>query len=211
MCNTIFGKKYRVVNDTIYRTIHLLLNLSFKENRVKIDSKNETLIKKVVKSIIITIPIVLVIIMLLSSADSIFGDIFINALEKIIISFSKIKMSTVVIKVILIILAYIYIYIYMLCLFDYIVSRYKKDEGIADTSFQIKDDFTIKMILTALNIVYLIFCYIQIKSLFLRSVEIDYAQYARQGFFQLMIVSFINLVTILIAKKVKNLIEKTVI
>ena len=57
------------------------------------------------------------------------------------------------------------------------------------------------MILTTLNIIYLVFCYIQIKSLFLKNVNINYAHYARQGFFQLMIVSIINLVTILIAKK----------
>lgn len=207
----LFNEKIRINIDYIGKILGVfIIPISFigetfgklkncLQNRVKIkiDSKNEAVIKKVVKAMIITIPIVLVIIMLLSSADSIFGDIFINALEKIIISCSKIKMSTVVIKVILTIIAFIY----MLCVFDYLISRYKKDEGIADTSFNIKDDFTIKMILTSLNIVYLIFCYIQIKSLFLRNVDIDYAQYARQGFFQLMIVSFINLVTILIAKK----------
>lgn len=178
-------------------TFEKLKNCLQDRAKIKIDSKNEALIKKVVKSMIITIPIILVIIILLASADSIFGDIFIDILEKIINAFSKMKMSTVVIKVILIILSFIY----MLCVFDYIISKYKKDEGVRDTSFQIKDDFTIKMILTALNIVYMVFCYIQIKSLFLRNVDIDYAQYARRGFFQLMIVSFINLVTIIIAKK----------
>ena len=57
------------------------------------------------------------------------------------------------------------------------------------------------MILGALNVIYLIFCYIQIKSLFMRQTNINYAEYARQGFFQLMIVSLINLYTILLAKK----------
>ena len=205
----LFNEKIRINIDYIGKILGVfIIPISFigetfgklkkcLQDRVKIDSKNEVLIKKVVKAMIITIPIVFVIIMLLSSADSIFGDIFINILEKIIIAFSKIEVLSVVIKVILIIIAFIY----LLCVFDYLISVYKKDEGVADTSFIIKDDFTIKMILTALNIVYLIFCYIQIKSLFLRKVDIDYAQYARQGFFQLMIVSFINLVTILIAKK----------
>lgn len=57
------------------------------------------------------------------------------------------------------------------------------------------------MVLIALNAIYLVFCYIQIKSLFMRNTTLNYASYARQGFFQLMAVSIINLVTILIAKR----------
>lgn len=38
----------------------------------------------------------------------------------------------------------------------------------------------------------------------MKNVDINYAYYARQGFFQLMIVSVINLVTILMAKKSQN-------
>ena len=59
-------------------------------------------------------------------------------------------------------------------------------------------------ILTILNIVYVIFCYIQISVLFMKTGNMenfDYASYARQGFFQLMAVSLINLVIILITSK----------
>ena len=38
----------------------------------------------------------------------------------------------------------------------------------------------------------------------MRNTTLNYAHYARQGFFQLMVVSIINLVTILIAKKREN-------
>ena len=38
----------------------------------------------------------------------------------------------------------------------------------------------------------------------MKNVSINYAEYARQGFFQLMIVSIINLIMILIAKKFEN-------
>jgi len=71
-----------------------------------------------------------------------------------------------------------------------------------------KDNFTIKVILGTLNVVYVVFCAIQIQSLFMKHVDINYAQYARQGFFQLMIVSLINLVMILIAKKSEKQDEK---
>lgn len=96
--------------------------------KLNIDARNEAEIKKVIKAIFITLPIVLVIIILLSSADAIFGDIFVNILEKAIRGISKIKMSTVLARVILIICAFVY----MLCFFDYITSRYKKDDEIEE-------------------------------------------------------------------------------
>ena len=173
------------------------------KSKINIDSKKQQKIKKVIKSIFITIPVVLVIIVLLSSADEIFGNIFIKSFESIIKVIGEIEISSILKRIILIIGAFTY----LLCFFDYITSRYKKDE-ITETQNKINDNFTIKMILTVLNIIYLIFCYIQIKSLFMRNVEINYAQYARQGFFQLMIVSIINLVTILMAKKNENIENK---
>ena len=57
------------------------------------------------------------------------------------------------------------------------------------------------MIITTLNIIYLVFSIIQIKALIVRDEYINYADYARQGFFQLMIISVINLIMILIAKR----------
>lgn len=109
----------------------------------------------------------------------------------------KIKISTIVIKIILMMMAFIY----FLCLFDYIVARYEIGEEQVATKKKEQDDFTIKLIIGVLNLVYFVFCIIQIKSLFMKNVGINYARYARQGFFQLMIVSIINLITILIAKK----------
>lgn len=171
--------------------------------KINIDSKKEHKIKRVIKSILITIPIVFVIIILLSSADEIFGKIFINIFEWIVTAIGKIKISSIFARIILIFLTFTY----LLCFFDFITSRYKK-EVEEEKHKKINDNFTIKMILTSLNIVYVLFCYIQIKSLFMRNLEINYAQYARQGFFQLMIVSVINLVTILIAKKNENIENK---
>lgn len=109
----------------------------------------------------------------------------------------KIKISTIVVKIIVMIIAFIY----FLCLFDYIVARYEIGEEQVATKKKEQDDFTIKLIIGVLNLVYFVFCIIQIKSLFMKKVDINYANYARQGFFQLMIVSIINLITILIAKK----------
>ena len=68
-----------------------------------------------------------------------------------------------------------------------------------------KESYTIRMMLTVLNVVYLVFCFTQIKVLFTEQ-NIKYSEFARKGFFQLMIVSLINIVMILKANN-KNLKE----
>ena len=152
------------------------------------------------KAIFITIPLVLVIIALLSSADEVFANIFKGIFNQIINVFSTINISTTFLKIIFIAIAFFY----FIGLFYYICIDYEVIDNIDKKQEKKYDNFTIKMILISLNIIYLIFCYIQIKSLFIRSTTLNYAHYARQGFFQLMIVSLINLVTILLAKKREN-------
>ena len=164
--------------------------------KINIDTAKHKKIRQIIKAICITVPIVVIIILLLSSADEIFGSIFTKIIQSIFNSLSHIQMGDFVVRLILIVCAFIY----LLCFFDYITFRYEKEDGKETTMTEVKDNFTIKVLLGTLNIIYLIFCIIQVKSLFMRDVNINYAQYARQGFFQLMIVSLINLVTILIAK-----------
>lgn len=85
------------------------------------------------------------------------------------------------------------------------------NKEIEKTSISAKfDNLTINMILTILNIIYLIFSIIQITNLFMHTnnnPNFDYSAYARQGFFQLMFVSFINFVILIIANINKQ--EKT--
>ena len=156
--------------------------------------------KKIIKAILITLPIVIVILALLSSADEVFSNIFKVMFDKIGEFFRNITIHSVVARILLTVLAFIY----FASFFYYFVYEYKEDEEIEKKDEKTNDNFTMKMILVVLNVIYLVFCYIQIKSLFLKNVNINYANYARQGFFQLMIVSIINLVTILIAKKREN-------
>lgn len=159
------------------------------------DSRKSKNTKRVLKALLITVPVVFVIIWLLSSADQVFGNIFGNILKNIIELLMKVQLSTVIEKIILTLLAFVY----FLGFFYYISSKYQVLQ--IEESNDKKDSFTIKMILAALNTIYLVFCIIQIKSLFMKNVNINYAEYARQGFFQLMLVSIINLFTVLIAKK----------
>ncbi len=207
----LIGENFNIHMDTIEKILDSFLNpLSFiaestikfidsiKEKlKVNIKTNNEEKIKKVVKAILITIPIALVIIILLATADEIFANIFKSIFRQIFNILNSIKISTSFVKIICIIIAFFY----LISLFYYICFKYKVINKIYNNQVKINDSFTIKMVLISLNIIYLVFCYIQIKSLFMRNTTLNYASYARQGFFQLMAVSIINLVTILIAKR----------
>lgn len=151
---------------------------------------------KIIKGILITIPIALFVLILLATADEIFGKIFIDTFKAIIIEISKWNLYGISLRIVAILLSFLYLaaFIYTLTL--------KYDKGEEETKqIKEKDNTTIKIILGTLNVMYLFFCIVQIKSLFIGKVNVNYSQYARQGFFQLMIVSIINIITILIAKK----------
>ena len=167
---------------------------------IKKDDEKKEKNKNIIKGLCITIPIVLVIIALLASADKTFGNIFIQIMKASLNIFSNLKISEILLKIILVICVFFYLSSFI----NNIVFKYELLEETKTDKTNNKDNTTIKMVLSALNIVYLVFCVIQIKSLFIMNNNINYAQYARQGFFQLMIVSIINLVTILIAKKSEN-------
>ena len=180
---------FRKIRDEIRNKLNL-----------KNDSENNGKNKKILKGICITIPIVIVIIVLLASADQVFGNIFIQIIKTIFKVLRNIKISGILIRMIIAICAFLYLSSFL----EYIISKYEILDKEEKEKTKNKDNTTIKILLGTLNIVYLLFCIIQIKSLFMRNVNINYAQYARQGFFQLMIVSLINLVTILIARKGEN-------
>lgn len=149
----------------------------------------------ILKSLFFTGLIVLIVLLLLVSADNEFASIFVDTISII----EKLSAPDLVIRIIYTLLLFIYISSF----FINILSKVKEEEQ--EREEKKKESFTIHMILTALNIIYIIFCFIQIKSLILVE-NIKYSEYARQGFFQLMLVSLINLVVLLKATN-KNLIE----
>ena len=210
----LLGEKFQINSDTVFMILGTFFcplgfieesTLDFidsiKENlKIDIKSKNEAKIRKFLKAVLITVPVVLIIIFLLSTADEIFADLFREAFRQILVFINGINLFNSLIKIIFIIISFFY----FMGLFYYVCLKYEviNEKEISQT--KINDDFTIKMILVSLNIIYAVFCFIQVKSLFMRNTTLNYANYARQGFFQLMIVSIINLVTILIAKKSEN-------
>ena len=178
------------IGEVIKKIIHLVRSKDNKE-----ETKGEK--HNIIKAVFFTIVIALIVIALLSSADSEFSSLFSNLL----IDLHFFSIPTLVIKFFSIIIPFFYIagfFMNMLNIDDVLEETENKE-------VKTKDGFTIYMMITALNVIYLIFCYTQIKSLF--TIEnIKYSSYARQGFFQLMIVSLINIVMILKATD-KNLKE----
>lgn len=172
---------------------------SKKENQ---NNKSDN-IKKVGKSLLIAIPVILIIIFLLSSADSVFGSIF-SEFTKAISKMLEIKTINDLLGRLLVI-AFTFVYI---AGFIIAFARSEKQEETKEKTSGIKlSDLTIKMLLVSLNIIYLLFSLIQFKYLFInagRTADFDYATYARTGFFQLMFVSFINFALLHICKKNKE-------
>ena len=157
--------------------------------------KKNTKLKRL-KSYLIVIPIFLVVLILLSSADLIFASIF----KDIIKFLDYLSFEEIVRRVIHFTLIFLFLGAFLLYL--------KKEKGnVPSTSTGIKvEDFTIKLLLTLLNGTYIVFNCIQIFSLGFHKLpaNITYAEYARTGFFQLMIISMINIGIILISKKSKS-------
>ncbi len=145
--------------------------------------------KNIIKAIILTGLIVIIVLILLASADSEFASLFFDILDAII----NLSLPSLVIRIGVIILLFFYIS-------SFFINILSKGNGLNEINNEEennkKENLTINMILTTLNIIYLIFCFTQIKQL-LTVEDIIYSEFARKGFFQLMLVTLINLLVIL--------------
>lgn len=170
-----------------------------KENK---NSKSEN-VKKVGKSLLIAIPVILVIIFLLSSADSVFESIFSSFTESISKILEIKTINDLLGRIVVIAIAFVYISGFIIAFAKSEKQEEKEEKEENSTGIKLSD-LTIKILLVSLNIIYLLFSVIQFKYLFMnagRTADFDYATYARTGFFQLMFVSFINFALLHICKK----------
>ena len=163
------------------------------EKSTKITEKD----KKLVKSFITIIPVIIVVLYLLLSADEMFLDLF----KKFTIVFEDFDIKTVIITILMASI----MFIYLGSTLKYLKEKYKTLYKTEPNKIKI-EDMTVKMLLTVLNVIYVIFDYIQINSLLLKNVSenINYANYAREGFLQLTIISVINISVILLSKRCKE-------
>lgn len=167
-------------------------SLSYFDSKIKLTPE----VKKKIKSVLIVIPIVLVIFWLLCMADEVFANLF----NVIVDLFKDISLAKLIYRIIIMVVLFIYLNGTLL----YVLNELNKEREKINNKET--DLFTMKVLLTALNIIYIVFDIVQIKSLFLHSVasNINYAQYARSGFFELLIISVINFIIIILAKRSKD-------
>ena len=158
--------------------------------------------KKIFKAICITIPIVLFVLALLISADSIFAGMFSNIILQLQNIFTEEVLFSLFFRIVVLLL----LFIYLVTIFYNVLGEKTSYTEIDKKEYVPKwklDSFTYHLIVTILNGIYLVFCGIQIVFLFTRMGStggISYADYARQGYFQLVIVSLINLMLIVLPK-----------
>lgn len=145
--------------------------------------------RKKIQSFFVILPIILIVLYLLSSADLVFEQYFSKIMDLLSIHslqelFGRVIQSGI-------------FFLYTGSTLIYLL----KIEKINQKAIKI-DHYTIRLLLTILNIIYVLFDIIQIRSLLLHQVgsTFTYAEYARRGFFQLMFISFINMSVVILSK-----------
>ena len=155
--------------------------------------------KRLIAPLLITILVVFIVGVILASADDDFARIFGKIMNAIIEFFKNIKLWRLILRAIVAFIIYIYIssFFYTYCC----VYQIKEKENVEKSK---KDLLTLKMILAGLNILYFIFVIVQFKAVLFPSGEIEYSKYAREGFFQLIGISLLNLIMIIYSIRNKH-------
>lgn len=150
--------------------------------------------KQILIGILVSLPLLAILIILLSSADMIFGYYLAN-LTKI---FNNINIEEFVPHTIITLVISFYLFGY--------VWGFKSEEKtigkVLDAPAVSWETVTIITVLAALNILYLIFTIIQFSYLYggnniALPADFTYAEYARKGFFELTAATFINFIIVL--------------
>ncbi|MDP4179260.1 MAG: DUF4173 domain-containing protein, partial [Bacillota bacterium] len=224
--NTREWFQFSFINDILYGLFYGMFAYIFKPITVlanikvfnKPDNKNNN-VKKVFIGLIISLPLLLIIILLLSSADAVFGN-FMSSFTKI---FKNINMPEVIGRsfIIVIIFAFTFSYLWFLSLPKNEINKNRvqrnysnineisssnginiNNEAGLKKSLSVFDPIIVITVLVSINLVYLLFTMIQFTYLF-GSINhnlpqnLTYAEYARKGFFELVLVTLINLIIIL--------------
>ncbi len=157
---------------------------------------------KVLKALLITIPIIIIVILLLSKSEAMFsnmlrscGELFRDVLD---FNFKSVLQRIVFVSIGTIIFT----------LFFYnIINKYQEEEVYEYPKKESQDLLTFKVLLISLNVIYLIYVVLQISTLvnyLINGGISNYAEYARSGFFELMAVSFINFIIALLTFRYKD-------
>lgn len=146
--------------------------------------------KNILIGLLVSVPILLLVVPLLSSADMVFQS-YITNLTK---AWDLANFQSILTQSITVFAVFVYV-------FAYIWSFYGKHPHSQTKEFFFTfawDSIIVITVLTVINVVYLLFSVIQFSYLFggsghLLPENYTYAEYARQGFWELIVVTIINL------------------
>ena len=189
-----FSKYVKSIFQTIFGSIGVIgrpisdFGLFMKARKTEKESK-KSYGQYIFIGILISIPLLFVVMMLLCSADMVFASIVDDIFSSLQIPQNSFSICWTV----------LFSFFASYCIIAYLVKRTMKEEVIDKRTGEPVLAITVTSIL---SVIYLLFCAVQIIYLFTGSMELpigySYAAYAREGFFQLLFICFLNLCIVLI-------------
>ena len=175
-----------------------------KKLSAKSTGKFKNLVSVFIGILVVTF-ILLIVFPLLINSDIVFKSMIRNFTDNF---FKNFNWSEIVFRIIFFVFATFY-------MFGFILENFKKRKTETEKEEKEKKIFNNISVITfliPLNIIYVIFSYVQIKYLFLNMGQLPkaltYSDYARQGFFQLLAISIINYIIILV---INNRVKRNVV
>ena len=165
----------------------------------EINKERSTTVQRMLIGIGVSIPFLIIILVLLSSADEIFARTITGFLEN---TTSAVRIDTIY-RTIVGAIAGLYLFgmVYLIHIYK---STYESSYALAIYKKPINgDSIIINTVLGSILIIYTLFVTIQFRYLFAASSNLpyglNYVEYARRGFFELLFLSGINITIILVA------------
>ena len=154
----------------------------------KLDKKNSKYLYALI-GLVVTIPLFIIVLLLLTSADIVFKNMADNVL-------SGFKFNNIILTVWLVFFMFVASYGILVLLCRRPIKEEIKDKRTGEPLIAIP-------VATVLSLLYILFSGVQILYLFMGNMELPagytYAEYAREGFFQLLAVSVVNLIIVLLS------------
>lgn len=171
--------------------------------RVKTETTHT--LKKIVLGLLIGSPILFVVTILLVSADEKFGVVMME-IPELIVRFNFIE---VILRLfVALILSLLFFSVFQVLKKRYVMPVVRESGDRSDKNW---DSIVVGTILVLLNGIYLLFVAIQFKYFFGEAIQenLTYAEYARRGFFELLVVTLINWSILLACLKLAKVKKKS--
>ncbi|MBU3191987.1 DUF4173 domain-containing protein [Clostridium bowmanii] len=188
----VFNRGVKSIGENSYKPFMFIKGNITSKKKKEISSTK----KNILKGLVISIPLLIVILVLLTSADMVFKNYITNFSFGLgDISLGKITGHLLVIIIVFIIL------------FSYIWSfKYDFNEGVSNKKNLQWEPVTVLTIIFMINVVYLLFSIVQFSYLYgggsnFLPQKFTYSEYARKGFFELVAVTLINFTILLSSMK----------